>query len=266
MLLRDSEECHRLTDRLMDEIVKRFDLLSEGEVTRNRQGWPLVWSGRWPVEERAQFLKAISRFSSNFAPFFGRLLTPLVNGVRVAGPFSPAWMNGQRPKLVLLDGEGLGHTPKSSSSISTAVSRRIGSADAVVLVDNATQPMQAAAFAAMREIVMTGDARKLIMVFTHFDEVKGDNLPTATAKTQHVMASAENVLAAIGEDLHPYAERALRERLENVRFFLADLQEPLSEGTASGRRTLEQLAGFSWRSMKSWRGRNPQTPARCTTA
>ena len=86
VLLSDSEECHQLTDRLMDEIVKRFDLLSEGEVTRNRQGWPLVWSGRWPVEERAQFLKAISRFSSNFAPFFGRLLTPLVNGVRVAGP------------------------------------------------------------------------------------------------------------------------------------------------------------------------------------
>ena len=208
MLLSDSEECHQLTDRLMDEIVKRFDLLSEGEVTRNRHGWPLVWSGRWPVEERAQFLKAISRFSSNFAPFFGRLLTPLVNGVRVAGPFSPAWMNGQRPKLVLLDGEGLGHTPKSSS-ISTAVSRRIGSADAVVFVDNATQPMQAAAFAAMREIVMTGNARKLIMVFTHFDEVKGDNLPTTNEKAQHVMAAAENVSAAFGEDLHP-AKCALR--------------------------------------------------------
>lgn len=240
-LLRDNEDFHQVADDLMDEIEKRFDLLPPGEVQKTRQGWPVAWSGEWPVEQRAQFLQVISRFSSNYAPFFGRLLTPLVNGMRVSGPFSPTWNGSEVPKLVLLDGEGLGHTPKSSSAVSTAVSRRVDTADVVLLVDSATQPMQAAPLAAMREVVATGNARKLVVAFTHFDEVKGDNLPNASAKAQHVLASAENVLAAFGEDIGPYAERALRQRLESARFFLADLHEPLGEESASGRRTISQL-------------------------
>jgi hypothetical protein len=240
-LLRDDEEFHEAADALMDEIEKRFDLLPPGTVRKTRQGWPQAWSGEWPADRRLDFLKAISRFSSNYAPFFGRLLTPLVNGVRVAGPFSPTWGDGHALKLVLLDGEGLGHTPKSSSSVSTAVSRRVKAVDAVLLVDNATQPMQAASLAAMREVVATGNARKLILAFTHFDEVKGDNLPTASAKAQHLLASAENVLASFGEELGPYAERALRRRLEEARFFLGDLQQPLSEDDPSRKRTIKQL-------------------------
>ena len=240
-LLRDDEGFHQVADALMEEIDRRFELLPPGEVQKTRQSWPLAWSGEWPVERRAEFLRAISRFSSNYAPLFGRLLTPLVNGVRVAGPFTPTWNGSEVPKLVLLDGEGLGHTPKSSSAVSTAVSRRIEAADAVLLVDSATQPMQAAPLAAMREVVATGNARKLIFAFTHFDEVKGDNLPNASAKVQHVLASAENVLAAFGEDLGRYAERALRQRLESARFFFAHIHEPLSEATASGRRTISQI-------------------------
>lgn len=240
-LLREDEVFHQIADALMDEIEKRFDMLPPGEVSKTRHGWPLSWNGQWPVEGRKEFLKAITRFSSNYAPFFGRLLTPLVNGVRIAGPFSPSWDDGATPKLVLLDGEGLGHTPKSSSSVSTAVTRRIETVDAVVLVDNATQPMQAAPLAAMRELVATGNARKLILAFTHFDEVKGDNLPTSSAKVQHVLASAENVLASFGEELGPFAERALSKRLEGSRFFLADLQESLSEDKVAGKRTIKQL-------------------------
>ena len=240
-MLRDDETFHEIADALMDEIEKRFDLLPPGTVARNRQGWPLTWNGEWPVDERREFIRSVSRFSSNYAPWYGRLLTPLVNGVRVTGPFSPKWKDGPLPELVLFDGEGLGHTPKSSSSVSTGVSRLIETVDAVVLVDNATQPMQAAPLAAMRELVATGNGRKLILAFTHFDEVKGDNLPSTNEKAQHVLASAENVLAAFGEDLGPYAERILRKRLEAARFFLENLQEPLSESTGPGRRTIRQF-------------------------
>jgi hypothetical protein len=240
-LLRDEEEFQEVADSLMEEIEKRFELLPDGETSKTKQGWPLSWHGTWPSEEREAFLKAISRFSSNYAPFFGRLLTPLVNGVRVAGPFAPSWVKGTPAKLVLLDGEGLGHTPKSSSSVSTSVSRRMESADAVVLVDNAVQPMQAAPLAAMREAIATGNARKLIITFTHFDEVKGDNLPTRAAKIQHVLASAENVLATFGEELGPFAERALRKRLEEARFFFGGIDKPLTDDTAAQRRTVDEL-------------------------
>lgn len=240
-LLRGEEAFHEIADALMDEIEKRFELLPPGDVTKTRQGWPLSWKGEWSVENRGEFLTSISRFSSNYAPLFGRLLTPLVNGVRVAGPFSPSWADGHVHKLVLFDGEGLGHTPRSFSSVSTSVSKRIEAADAVLLVDNSTQPMQAAPAAAMREVVVTGNGSKLLLAFTHFDEVKGDNLPSVRRKAQHVLASAESVLTTIGKDLGVAAERTLRKRVDEARFFLADLQEPLSDKSSSGRRTLSQI-------------------------
>lgn len=238
--LREDEEFHRVSDNLMDEIELRFALLDqEGTVRRNKQGWPQSWS--WQTEDRKAFIKAVARFSSNHSPRFGRLLTPLVNGVRVSGPFIPEWNDGHQPKLVLLDGEGLGHTPKSVAAISTSLTRRIEATDAIILVDNATIPMQAAPVAAMKEMITSGSASKLLLVFTHFDEVKGDNLPNAAAKEQHVLASAENVLASIGEDLGPFAERALRGRLKDACFFVGGIDEHLDAAKKSQKRTITQL-------------------------
>lgn len=237
--LREDEEFHRISDELMDEIELRFSLLDEGTVRRSKQGWPQSWS--WQTDDRAAFIKAVTRFSSNHSPRFGRLLTPLVNGVRVSGAFMPEWNEGQQPKLVLLDGEGLGHTPKSVAAISTSLTRRIESTDAIVLVDNATIPMQAAPVAAMKEMITSGSASKLLLVFTHFDEVKGDNLPNATAKEQHVLASAENVLASIGEELGPFAERALRCRLKEACFFVGGIDEHLDATKKTHKRTIGQL-------------------------
>lgn len=237
--LREDEEFHKITDDLMDEIEERFGLLTEGDIRRNKQGWPQSWS--WETEDREAFIRSITRFSSNLASRFGRLLTPLVNGVRVAGPFAPEWSVGEQPKLVLLDGEGLGHTPKSVAALSTSLTRRIEATDAVVLVDNAVQPMQAAPVAAMKELVTSGSASKLLLVFTHFDEVRGDNLPNSEAKAQHVLASAENVLASIGEELGPYAERAIRGRLEDACFFVGSIDSKLDDSKKSHKRTIGQL-------------------------
>lgn len=47
------------------------------------------------ADDRAAFIKTVTRFSSNHSLRFGRLLTPLVNGVRVlSGEFLPAWNGG----------------------------------------------------------------------------------------------------------------------------------------------------------------------------
>lgn len=237
--LREDDDFHRISDELMDEIELRFSLLAEGTVRRNKQGWPQSWS--WETDDRNAFINTVTRFSSNHKARFGRLLTPLVNGVRVAGPFLPEWNNEQRPKLVLFDGEGLGHTPKSIAAVSTSLTRRMKTADAIVLVDNALQPMQAAPVAAIKETITSGSASKLLVVFTHFDEVKGDNLGNAADKEQHVLASAENVLASIGEELGPFAERALKGRLKEACFFVGGIDEHLNPAKKSHKRTIGQL-------------------------
>lgn len=126
----------------------------------------------------------MTRFSSNYAPLFGTLLTPLVSGIRVAGQFAPTWPDATPPRLVTIDGEGLGHTPGSAATLSTAVSKRIETVDAVLLVDNAAQPMQAAPVAAMKAVVTSGNASKLLVAFTHFDMVKGTTSRSSpTART-----------------------------------------------------------------------------------
>lgn len=130
------------------------------------------------------------------------------------------------------------------STLSTTLTRRIDLADAVILVDNATQPMQAAPVAAMKELVASGNSAKLVFAFTHFDRVGGDNLPSPSARAQHVLASAENVLAAIGEDLGPFAERALRARLGTSRVFLANLDQKLDADSRMVRALQSSVRSF----------------------
>mgnify|MGYP003636615064 CR=1 FL=1 len=93
----------------------------------------------------------------------------------------------------------------------------------------------------MKQLISMGNSAKLLVTFTHFDEVKGDNLPNAGAKAQHVLDSAENVFASIGEELGPFAERALRKRLDEGRFFLESINAPLSDKTKAGKRTVAQI-------------------------
>ena len=232
------ESFQQVVDALMDEIENRFTLLTEGKLQKTKVGWPLTWT--FESDDRQKFIDSISRFASNYAPLFGSLLTPLVNGLRVSGPFFPSWTSEQ-PKLVLFDGEGLGHTVGSMSTISTTLSDRIDMVDAIVLVDRSPQPMLADTISAMKELASSGAASKLIFAFTHFDEMDADNLPTPAARSRHVLESAEQVLSAVGEDLGPYAERILRSRLTNARVFLERLDTTLDIGTEEGKRAASQL-------------------------
>jgi hypothetical protein len=236
-LLRSDDRFQIVADDLMDEIERRFAPLP-GDLSKTKQGWPESWF--YESDDRQTFLKIVSRFTSNYAPRFGTLLTPLVSGIRVAGRFVPVWSD-QESRLVLLDGEGLGHTPDPAASLPTSVTRRFEHVDAVVLVDNAAQPMQAATVAAMRNLASNGQTDKLIFCFTHFDSVVGDNMPTFRLREQHVLASAENALISIGEQLGSFAERALRQRLGSACFFLGYLHQPLHADTKLGKRTIQQL-------------------------
>jgi hypothetical protein len=116
-----------------------------------------------------------------------------------------------------------------------------GRVAAVLLVDNAAQPMQAAPVAALKGIAVSGNASKLHVIFTHFDQVKGDNLPGFRDREQHVLAPVENVLKSIGDELDPVAERVLRRRIDQARFFVGGIQDPLDAKKKAGSRSIQQL-------------------------
>ena len=239
--LRGSDDFNEIVDSLLSESEKRFDLLEPEAVTRNRQGWPVSWT--WACDDRSLFLKTVLRFWSNHAPLFGRLLTPLVNGVRVRGPFRPDWAE-TAPQMVFVDGEGLGHSASSTAALSSSVAQRIEDVDHVLLVDNAMQPMQAAPISALKSIAVSGNGRKLFLLFTHLDEVRGPNLRGYAARVEHVLASAEGALNAVGEDLGPAAERVLRSRIDSACFFPGDIRSTLDPSRGNDRRSIEQLGAL----------------------
>ena len=218
---------HELVDEVIDDVESRFKYIDKGTLELGDDGWPSYWI--FETEDRAEFIPTVNRFSSNNARNFGRLLTPLVDGMRVSGQFKPEWWDEQEsPKLILLDGEGLGHTSESVSSISTAITRRYDETDVIMLVDNAAQPMQASPLAVMRSLVSSGHESKLITCFTHFDELKGDNLPDTFSKKTHVIYALDGAIAGLSKILGRSAENALKKVISDRVFFLSNIQKWLS--------------------------------------
>jgi hypothetical protein len=220
--LPDNEYFQSFVDAILDDVEQRFTYLDNGELVRGRDGWPIKWS--FSTLDRDLFIRTINRFSSNSAANFGRLLTPLVDGIRVAGPFTPAWRKNEQPRLVLMDGQGIGHTADSTSSLSTSVTKRFKLADAIMLVDNAAQPMQAAPCAVLHALVASGHESKLVLAFTHFDEVKGDNLVNITARKDHIVSSFDNAAKDIGKTFGREAELTLHRLNPERLIFLSNIQ------------------------------------------
>ena len=221
-ILINNELFDKLLQDVMDDIKRRFDLVEEGEFRRNTPAsWPTLWC--YEGDDRDIFLKQVRWFSSNHREQFGRLLTPLVNGVRVKGPFYPDFDLGRTTRLVLIDGQGLGHTAKSVSSISTHITRQFSEVDVVLLVDDAQQPMQAAPLELLRAIGDSGYSDKLVLAFTHFDQVSGPNLRSFGDKRDHVMGTVADVAGSLRESLGDSVARILERQIGHNAFFLGGL-------------------------------------------
>lgn len=216
-----------LVNDIMDEIKARFDGISIGALRTHPNGWPQSWE--YESSDRTAFVHAVRRFSSNYAPAFGTLLTPLVDGIRIQGPFFPTFTE-RRPRLVLLDGEGLGHVDDPAAGIASRIARRFGDVDVILLVDSAKAPMLEAPASVLRAVSASGYQRKLALAFTHFDLVRGQaNLPTFAAQRSHVLSSVYQKLASLREIVGQPAVRAIERELDGRSFMLGFLDRPLTE-------------------------------------
>ncbi|URJ48740.1 CpaF/VirB11 family protein [Paenibacillus polymyxa] len=233
--LRQKREFHGLVDDMLDEMTERFKLLKEGHLEFDGEQWPIRWSFR--TDDRSEFIQNVRRLSSNYAPHFGKLLTPLVQGIRVKGPFIPTGYTVV-PRLVLIDGQGIGHTVTSASSLPSQTSKKFETSDAILLVDSSKQPMQAASQAVLKELASSGHISKLRICFTHLDELKGDNLPTRKSRVNHVSASLNQVVTRIRETLGNEVAVNLDLMLPERSYYLGSLDQNVEE---KDKNTLEQL-------------------------
>lgn len=220
------EEFHELVQDVLEAIKLRFSFVTSGQLKFRQSGWPELWHLK--TDSRTEFIQEIRWFSSNYWPQFGRLLTPLVDGIRIQGPLFPEFSE-MTTRFVFIDGQGLGHTPDSTSSVTTRITKRFRQVDVILLVDNAEQPMQAAPLAVLRAVASSGHQDKLGIIFTRLDQIKGMNLPTFPERRAHVMASVLNALASLRDALGTGVVHALEEHLESRCFMLGGVDKSLSK-------------------------------------
>jgi hypothetical protein len=161
--------------------------------------------------------------------------------MRIEGPFKPNFLN-EIPKLILIDGEGLGHTPKSSYSLPPKTIKKIGECDAIMLVDNAQNPMLAAPTTVIKTSAFSGHYKKLFLCFTHFDQVKGPNLPDFNTKKNHIFGSVDNLLESLKAEHGNDVKKYLSKHLDKYSYYLGFLDLDINQGSKFGfRKSTEQI-------------------------
>ena len=171
-----SEEFLDLVSDLLDELRSKFDCVRVGKFEKTTTGWPRAWLMSVPVDERKSLLVALRFFSGISDRSWGRLLTPLVNGMRAQGPFKPDWATTE-PRLILMDTEGLGHKANSTADLPEQTASLLHEADVILLVDSAKNGLtNYAAGKALESVANSGLTRKLAMIFTHMDMASASGL------------------------------------------------------------------------------------------
>ena len=221
--LRHQDGFGALREDILQDIQERFRLLSTENVLYGSDQWPQLWQAE--IEDRRTFIHTVNLFSSINAAWFGKLLTPLVQGMRVSGPFTPTWQPEMFPRLVLIDGEGLGHTAETINSISTRNTDLFGRVDVIALIDNLKAPFQAASHAVLDTVTHSGHAAKLLIAFTHFETVGGEDRPDRESREEYVRSTLDQALAALGKRVGQTERHFLERSLEERVFFLSNLQE-----------------------------------------
>lgn len=224
----DTERFNDLVQHILALIKKRFDVINHGSLFRDTRGWPEYWYHE--SEDKAQILKSMRWFAGNEGRRFGQLLAPVVNGVRLQGPFKPSWWeNDSSPRMVLIDGEGIGHDSNITTSIPMEVTARFKETDAIILVDNATQPMLNIPKVILRETISRGQLDKLMVVYTRFDQVQGSNMVDDEDRIDYVLGIQIGAIEAMQEayNLNSSMIRQLRDHLSKFTFFFPNANELL---------------------------------------
>lgn len=219
-----SEAYSTLVSEILDDLRERFEGLTG--LFKSTTGWPRAWVLK-NVSCEADFLQAVRFFSDIDRSDWGRLLTPLVNGIRVAGPFSPSWAIGtEQPHFVLIDTEGLGHKANTVPDVPDYIVSRFAGCDAILLVHKGDVPFGYEGGKALEAITGAGQTAKTSIVFTRMDEVKGSNIKGWQAKRDYAFSGLRNIIDnQIAKSLSPDVARFLLLQLENNAYYLGVLQK-----------------------------------------
>ena len=216
-----------LTSEVLDDLREKFESIPFGRLLKTTTGWPRLWLMTVSADGRGEFLDAVRFFAGIDRHLWGKLLTPLVNGVRVAGPFVPTWVSGaDLPRFVLIDTEGLGHKADVTADVPDHIVSLFAESDAILLLHKGDAPFSFEGGKALEAIGGAGQTAKTMMVFSRMDAVQGDNIKGWQAKRDYTFDGVRNVTEnQIAKSMTPDVARFMLAHLERNAFYLGSLQK-----------------------------------------
>ena len=220
-LFEENEDVLQLRNSIVEETLLRFQSLNYGVKINSKGEWINSWY--YKTTCRDNFIQIVKRFSSNAKKLWGSLLTPLVNTMRVKGRFKPDFINNI-PKIVLFDGQGLGHKT-TASSIPSETIRYFPLVDSIILVDNAEQPIMENVKIALKGIIEYGKSKQLICAFTHVDGMHGDNLNNFDDRKRHVTTALNSYLYELRQKISDICSDSEINHIKNECYFFSKLNK-----------------------------------------
>jgi len=223
-----SEAFENLVGDLMEEIEDRFRECSEcsdGKFSKSPTGWPEAWTFSAKADARDLFLKALERFCSNSKELWGHLLTPVVTGIRVAGPFRPDWVpDCEDFSFVFVDTQGLDHE-KPATELSNATTSLFKEVHNILFVESGKDSLKSqSARKVMEAIAGTGYTAKLTVAMTHMDLVVGDDIPTEADRAAKAFSGLRSLVEnEVSRNVSRDSARQLAAHLEASTFYLGYL-------------------------------------------
>lgn len=240
--IRNEDSFLVITDIILNNIQRKFSQITSGYFFKDEHNWPVYWEIWVNKEKKENLIKYIRFFTSNHNNYFGKLLTPLVSGMRISGPFYHNDFFPANKSVIIHDGQGFGHEATLDRALSKTNLDLMDSVDKIILIDNGTQPVIGLTLIALEQIFSRGLSKKLAIVFTHFDLIEGDDLPTNKHKEEHLKDAIKNGLDKIYHTNKSKSVLEFKDNLDLTVFFIGDLNLHTEK---IGKYSQEQIKGLS---------------------
>lgn len=208
---------------------KLVDLITKYPVAyeKNQFGWiDYIYEHNM---EKALFDELVYIFSSIKHSTSENLLTPLVDILRVKGPLYPDWVEDKENyHLHLVDGIGIDHDQKDAITLPNHVTEEFLESDYIIWLENAANVTSNTVKLFFEEMERTKQLDKVILYYTHLDELKGDKFDDLDDKISAIDNNFENVFSV--DDTSKKLLKKLEKVLPYKTFYFENLkEETLSE-------------------------------------
>jgi len=208
---------------------KLVDLITKYPVAyeKNQFGWiDYIYENHM---DKALFDELVYIFSSIKHSTSENLLTPLVDILRVKGPLYPGWVEDKENyHLHLVDGIGVDHDQKDAITLPNHVTEEFLESDYIIWLENAANVTSNTVKLFFEEMERTKQLDKVILYYTHLDELKGDKFDDLDDKISAIDNNFENVFSV--DDSSKKLLKKLEKILPYKTFYFESLkEEALSE-------------------------------------